>query len=91
MRRAMLLMVAMAASAIAMLPAAAQPPDTAAGSRVRIDMSSRPIPRTAPFMAVAIAACLGFSRLPLPLKPPDTLTVSIAACNGRVNAWYSDR
>ena len=37
MRRAMLLMVAMAASAIAMLPAAAQPPDTAAGSRVRIE------------------------------------------------------
>ena len=93
MRRAMLLMVAMAASAIAMLPAAAQPPDTAAGSRVRIEYVQPTNPAHRPiFERLQKRRVLeDFRDFLSPLKLPDTLTVRIAGCNGRVNAWYSDR
>jgi Putative metallopeptidase len=92
MRQGILLTLTMTAIATA-VPAAAQAPDVATGSRVRIEYVEPLNPAHRPiYERLQKRRVLeDFRDFLSPLKLPDALTVRIAGCKGRVNAWYSDR
>lgn len=81
------------AIALSAVSAAAQTPDAPAGSAVRIEYVEPVNPVHGPIFERLQARRVleDFQDFLSPLKLPDTLTVKVEGCNGRVNAWYSDR
>jgi putative metallopeptidase DUF4344 len=81
------------AIALATWPAAAQTPENPAGGAVKIEYvePADPVHRPIYERLQARRVLEDFRDFLSPLKLPDTLTVKIEGCNGRVNAWYSSR
>jgi Putative metallopeptidase len=78
---------------LGILPAAAQTPENPAGSAVKIEyvaptnLAHHPIYER----LKARRVLEDFRDFLSPVKLPDTLTVKVEGCNGRVNAWYGAR